>query len=100
MAFLIILSIILLVVAWTKHREARYDKIYDELWKAMGNDKATVIYFNDVVIPEDNSEETAKEKPLHSMEDDFQHFLSYSGFSELSVDAIDKLRAAFEAGGK
>jgi hypothetical protein len=36
----------------------------------------------------------------HSIQEDFEHFLSYSGLRKESAEVIDKLRQAFEAAWK
>lgn len=40
----------------------------------------------------------AAEAPAHTVRDDFEHFLSYSGFGNFQTDTIELLRVAFEAG--
>jgi hypothetical protein len=34
----------------------------------------------------------------HTVEEDFQHFLCYSGLGKESLETINKMRKAFEAG--
>jgi len=41
---------------------------------------------------------TAVADAPHTLEDDFQHFLSYSGLSDEPAEVIAKLRMAYEAG--
>lgn len=40
----------------------------------------------------------ARTNPLgHALEDDWQHFLSYSGLRNETIDVLEKMRRAFEA---
>jgi hypothetical protein len=55
-------------------------------------DERSLVTKDDVLT---SNAETNKIK--HSMEEDFQHFLTYSGYSLESSEFIDKLRRAFEA---
>ena len=104
LTFLIILAIVLFVAAWVKNRDAdKNTNCMENLHKSITMDISGMSY-NELEAKIEALVGAGKALVgvgiVRSMEDNFQHFLSYSGFRDEPVEMQEKLRKAFEAGGK